>query len=58
MNLAARYNKIALNKKIMLKGRDEQELQHLFPSLYGNNAVTKRTIDLFNRFNKKHFYRN
>ena len=55
MNLAARYYNSTLTNKIRLKGRDEQELQHLFPSLYGNKAVTRNTIAVFNAYDKKHF---
>ncbi len=44
-------------KRIYLKGRDEQELQTLFPSLYGNNAVTKNTKGSFkNHDRSKHSY--
>lgn len=53
MNLATRYQQSTLNNKIRLKGRDEQELQYLFPSLYGNKAVTKNTNNIFKTFEKK-----
>lgn len=53
MNLAHRYEKSNLNNKIRLKGRDEQELQYLFPSLYGGNAVTKNTKGVFKQFDRK-----
>ncbi len=60
MRLADRYNnqpitgrKLPLSKKIFLKGRDEQELQHLFPSLYGSHAVTKNTRSMYAAFDKR-----
>lgn len=44
-------------KRIMLKGRDEQELQILFPSLYGNKAITKQTKGAFkNHYRSNHNY--
>lgn len=53
MNLANRYDKSTLFNKIRLKGRDEQELQFMFPSLYGNKAVSKRTKGTFKQFDKR-----
>lgn len=53
MNLAHRYEKINLNKKISLKGRDEQELQYLFPTLYSNKSVTNNTKGVFKQFDKQ-----
>ena len=53
MNLANRYEKSNLNNKIRLKGRDEQELQYMFPSLYGYKAVTKNTKGVFAQFDRK-----
>lgn len=50
--LANRYEKSNLNNKIRLKGRDEQELQYMFPSLYGHKAVTKNTKGVFAQFDK------
>jgi hypothetical protein len=38
---------IELFKKIKRKGRDQQEIQYLFPSLYGSNAVTRQTKGIF-----------
>jgi adenine-specific DNA methylase len=56
MNLAERYDgvKLSLIKKISLKGRDEQELQYLFPSLYGSKAVTRNTKGLYKHFDRRH----
>jgi hypothetical protein len=51
--LASRYEKSNLNNKIRLKGRDEQELQYMFPSLYGHKAVTKNTKGVFTQFDRK-----
>ncbi len=52
-HLAHRYEKSTLNNRIRLKGRDEQELQYLFPTLYGSNAVTKQTKGVFKQFDKR-----
>lgn len=51
--LAGRYEKSNLTDKIRLKGRDEQELQYMFPSLYGYKAVTKNTRGVFAQFDRK-----
>lgn len=48
--LSGRYPNLSLTKKIRAKGRDEQELQYLFPSLYGNKRVTKNTIKAYREF--------
>jgi hypothetical protein len=53
LNLARRYEKSTLTNKIRLKGRDEQELQYMFPSLYGYKAVTKNTKGIMKQFHKK-----
>ena len=53
MNLAHRYEKSTLSKKIYLKGRDEQELQYMFPSLYGNKSVTNNTKGQFITFDRQ-----
>jgi len=57
MVLAHRYTTSNINKKISLKGRDEQELQFLFPSLYTRKAVTRNTIGIFNQFDRRHYGR-
>lgn len=51
--LIVRYGKSTLIKRIMYRGRDEQELQHLFPSLYGNKAVTKNTKGQYLTFDRQ-----
>lgn len=45
--ISMNHNQIALFNKIKRKGRDQQEGQYLFPSLYGNKAVTKRTRGMY-----------
>jgi hypothetical protein len=51
--LARRYPASKLMNRILFRGRDEQELQYLFPSLYGGNAVTKNTAGQYKTFNRQ-----
>jgi hypothetical protein len=47
---------IALFNKIRRKGRNEQELQYLFPSVYGSHAVTRNTIGQRRQSDKQLFH--
>lgn len=49
------HSQILLFNKIKRKGRDEQERQYMFPSLYGNKAVSKRTKGIFKEFDNRHY---
>ena len=51
--LIVRYGQSTLIKRIMYRGRDEQELQYLFPSLYGNKAVTNNTKGQYLTFDRQ-----
>lgn len=46
------HKQIELFNKIKRKGRDEQEIQYLFPSLYGSKAVTRRTKGIFREYER------
>jgi hypothetical protein len=46
------HSQIALFLKIKRKGRDQQEIQYLFPSLYGSKAVTKNTKGIFAEYDR------
>lgn len=51
--LATRYAGAKLINRILYRGRDEQELQYLFPTLYGCNAVTRNTAGQYKTFNRQ-----
>ena len=50
--LSMNHKQLSLFLKIRRKGRDQQELQYLFPSLYGNKAVTRNTKGVFKEYDR------
>lgn len=44
------HSQIILFNKIKRKGRDEQERQYLFPTLYGQKALSKTEIGAWKQF--------
>lgn len=47
------HSQIILFNKIKRKGRDEQERQYLFPTLYGQKALNRAEIGAWKQFENK-----
>lgn len=57
MDMLLHYNRVkalpTVIRRIKTKGWNEQERQYLFPSLYGNKAVTRNTRGQFVNFDRQ-----